>query len=202
MKWVKWVLERKWRGPVWVGIGLLLMIIAGFLVFSRVEENDAFCASCHSQPEATYFERAQSAKAIDLASAHAMLAQHDAAAVSVRCIDCHAGPGLMGRASAMSQGLRDAIRWVAGTAQQPAVQTVAFGDANCLKCHADVPQVTDFDSHFHRHLARWQQVDVAAATCVSCHAAHTTDGNVTIGFLQQQRTLVTCNSCHKALGVK
>ncbi len=193
---------RRWRGLVLAGVGLLIVIAAGFLVFAKVEENDAFCASCHSQPETIYFERTQSTNAVDLASSHAMLAQHQAEAVSTRCIDCHSGPGLVGRASAMSQGVHDAIRWVSGTARQPAVQTVPIADANCLQCHMEVPQAADFDSHFHRHLARWQQVDATAATCASCHTSHTTDGNAAIGFLQQQRTLTACDSCHKALKVE
>ena len=185
-----------------VSAGLLMAIVAGFLVFAHVEENDAFCASCHSQPEVTYVQRAASAGAVDLASAHARLAQDHANAVDTRCIDCHAGPGLVGRLGAMSQGARDAVRWFSGTSRQPALMTVPIADANCLKCHADVPSVAGFDSHFHRHLARWQQVDAAAATCASCHTSHTTDGNANIGFLQQQRTLILCNQCHTALKVK
>ncbi len=107
----------------------------------------------------------------------------------------------MGRATAMSLGVRDAIKWFSGTAIQPAVQTTPIGDAHCLKCHADVPDDARFDMHAHRHLARWQAEDVNAATCVTCHTSHTTDGNAAIGFLNQQRALAECDRCHIALGV-
>ena len=182
--------------------GALLVIIGlGFFALSRVEENDAFCASCHSQPEAAYFDRAQAVAAIDLASAHAMLAHSKPQLTNTRCIDCHSGPGLMGRVSSVSLGARDAIKWFSGTSTQPAQQTTLIADANCLKCHADVPNVSNFDQHFHRTLARWQRADASAGTCVTCHAAHITGGNSAISFMQQQRTLDVCKHCHVALGV-
>jgi len=182
--------------------GALLTIIGlGFVALTRVEENDAFCASCHSQPEAAYFGRAQSSAAIDLASAHAMLAHTKPQLANTRCIDCHAGPGLMGRVSSVSLGARDAIRWFSGTSIQPAQQTTSINDANCLKCHADTPNANSFDQHFHATLARWQRADAAAATCVTCHAAHITGGNAALGFILQQRTQDVCKRCHTALGV-
>jgi predicted CxxxxCH...CXXCH cytochrome family protein len=108
----------------------------------------------------------------------------------------------MGRASALALGAGDALKWLSGTAAQPAPQTVPVSDANCLKCHSDTPNVRSFDMHFHRYLTRWQHADQDAATCVSCHTSHTTDGDVTLGFLQQQRTRAMCEACHRSLGVE
>jgi hypothetical protein len=195
------VTRLRWYVPVLVLVALFLIASGSFLVVARTEENDAFCASCHSQPEATYFNRTQATSALDLASAHAMLAHQNPEATSTRCIDCHSAPGLMGRVTAMSLGARDAIKWFSGTAVQPAPQNTPIGDANCLKCHTDVPSDSRFDMHSHRHLARWQQADTNAATCVTCHTSHTTDGNASLGFLNQQRTLTQCTACHRALGV-
>jgi hypothetical protein len=197
------MMRSRWVASALAVFALFLIVGGSFVVVARTEENDAFCASCHTEPEVTYFARAQAVNATDLASAHAMLARggdgdHPAAA---RCIDCHSAPGLMGRVTAMSLGVRDAIKWFTSAAVQPAVQTTPIGDANCLKCHADAPNDGRFDMHSHRHLARWQQADRNAATCVTCHTSHTTDGNATLGFLQQQRTLAECDRCHVALGV-
>lgn len=193
--------RSRWAAPVLVILALFLFGGLSFVALARAEENDAFCASCHAEPEATYFARTQAVTPADLASAHAMLARDGNHPAATRCIDCHSEPGLLGRAKAMSLGVRDAIKWFSGTAVQPAVQTTPIGDANCLKCHADVPNDGRFDMHSHRHLARWQQADPNAATCVTCHTSHTTDGNATLGFLQQQRTRAECDRCHVALGV-
>lgn len=191
-------------------LGLLLTIAVGMLVFAaltylgatQLEENDAFCASCHSEPESTYFQRTQANAAVDLASLHAHLRQTHPKRDNTRCIDCHAGPGFVGRTHALSIGARDAIKWFTGSAVQPAITTQPLDDANCLKCHADIPATSSFDQHFHRYLVKWQQQDAAAGHCITCHTSHTIDGNVSIGFLQQQRTRQTCDACHKSLNVR
>ena len=193
---------QRWFVPVWVVFGLGLVAVISFFAVAHLEENDAFCASCHSEPEATYYQRTQAKAPVDLASVHALLAQQNTPHPNTRCIDCHAGPGLDGRLGAMTLGAQDALKWVSGTAAQPAITTQPLADANCLKCHADTPTAQNFDRHFHRTLVRWQQADANAGRCISCHTSHTTDGNIAIGFLQQQRMLAQCQQCHVALNIR
>lgn len=184
---------KKLRWPVWAALGAVLLFAGGgFATAATLEEHDGFCASCHTQPESAYFERTQAA-AVDLASKHQ-------GAWATRCIDCHSGPGVTGRASAMALGARDLAAFVTHTDQQPAPLTVPISDASCLKCHADVPNTTNFNRHFHAFLARWQASDPNAATCVSCHSAHTTDGNSGQMFLQTARAQLVCDRCHQANG--
>jgi predicted CXXCH cytochrome family protein len=181
----------KARWPVWAALAAVLLVAGGgFGTAAALEEHDGFCAACHSQPETAFFQRTQ-VGAVDLASQH-----HTSWAT--RCIDCHSGPGLTGRISAMTLGARDLAAFVSHTDQQPAPLTVPIGDANCLKCHADVPATRDFNRHFHAFLARWQSLDPKAAGCMDCHAAHTTDGDPGLAFLQQERTQQICDSCHRA----
>jgi hypothetical protein len=179
--------------------GIVAFMGLALFAFARVEEHDPSCAACHTEPELTYVDRAQAAGATDLASAHAMLHHGSSPQAATRCIDCHSGPGVGGRLESMGLGVRDAVRWVTGTANQPAVQTVPIADANCLKCHTDIAASTDFDNHSHHYLAQWQALDMKAGACVSCHTSHTTDGSATIGFLQQQRTQAQCEQCHAAM---
>jgi predicted CXXCH cytochrome family protein len=181
------------RWPIWAALGAVLLFAgAGFATSATLEERDSFCASCHTQPESTYFQRTQVA-AVDLAS------QHHASATT-RCIDCHSGPGFTGRAGAIALGARDLTAWVTHTDQQPAPLTVPVSDATCLKCHGDVVTTRNFNRHFHAFLARWQSVDNNAATCVSCHGGHTTDGQANLAFLQADRTQQVCDSCHQSNG--
>ncbi len=185
----------KWFIPVLAGVAFFLIASSGFLFAAHTEENDAFCASCHTQPETAYYQRTLVAKPVDLAASHA------AKSTPVRCIDCHSAPGLTGRISAMSLGVSDAIKWYSGSAIQPALLTAAIGDANCLVCHQNTATTTDFNKHYHRFLARWQRADPTAAACVTCHTAHTTGGDPSIGFVQAQRATKICQDCHRALGV-
>jgi predicted CXXCH cytochrome family protein len=177
--------------PVWAALaGMLLLAVAGFASAATLEEQNSFCAACHTQPESTFYQRTQ-AQAVDLASKHS-------AVWVTRCIDCHAGPGFSGRIGAMALGARDLAAFVTRTDQQPAPLTLPIGDANCLKCHADVPATKSFNRHFHAFLARWQAMDPNAGSCVSCHGAHATDGDPAQAFLEQGRAQQVCDSCHAA----
>ena len=170
-----------------------LFITGGSFAFAaQLEDHDPFCASCHTQPETTYVDRSQTASAVDLASVHH---QHE----GTRCIDCHSGPGLTGRAQTMVQvGAVDLLAYVSRTAQQPAPLRNPIPDANCLKCHTEVTQTRSFNRHFHAFLSRWQAVDSQAASCVGCHSSHTTDGDPSVMFLEQARTTAVSQSCHDA----
>jgi nitrate/TMAO reductase-like tetraheme cytochrome c subunit len=177
-----------------LGIAVVLGVVltaGGFGFAATQEQHDAFCASCHTQPESTYYQRATSAQPVDLASAHTPKA--------VQCIGCHAGPGLTGRMSAELLGARNAVHWYTKTAVQPAKLTYPIPDQNCLKCHEQVTASRSRDNHFHAFLARWQAADPQAATCVSCHGGHTTDGSADLAFLNQERTQAVCEACHGVL---
>jgi predicted CXXCH cytochrome family protein len=176
---------------VWAAVVVALVLAGGGLgTAAGLEEFNGFCAACHTQPESDFVARSQTA-AVDLA------AKHDQA-WATRCIDCHSGPGLSGRLGAMTLGARDLAAFVSGSAQQPAPLTLPIGDANCLKCHSNIPATKNFNEHFHGFLARWQALDPQAGTCVSCHTAHSTDGDPSENFLQMERTQQVCDACHAA----
>jgi predicted CXXCH cytochrome family protein len=186
---------RKFR-LMWVIIPLAVLVvlgIAGFIVAATVEENDSFCASCHTQPESTYYDRSQSAAVSDLAGFH-----HGQ---EVKCIDCHSGEGFGGRFDAILMGAHNAFTFYTGTAIQPAKLIVPIQDGNCLKCHANVTKTRTQDTHFHYFLSRWQSVDPnGAGHCVTCHTSHTTDGQEDLRYLNATRTEAVCQRCHNTLG--
>jgi hypothetical protein len=200
---------------VWVLIGLVVLGIvlaaSGFAFAATQETHDSFCASCHTQPESTFFQRSTDAQAVDLAAYHT--------AQQTRCIDCHSGPGITGRIRAEWLGAHNALAWYTGTAVQPAKLTVPIQDANCLKCHQAVTQrgytpkqtvaiggegrrggeEEGGSNHWHVFLARWQAVASNAGTCTSCHPGHSTDGSAQTGFQNVQTTRTECEGCHQTL---
>ncbi len=176
-----------------VALGLVILLAGSGFAFAATQEGrDSFCASCHTQPESTYFQRAIDANPVDLASAHKT--------EGTRCIDCHSGAGLGGRARSELMGARNAVAWLTHTAKQPAPLTIPIRDDSCVKCHAQVTSRGDFENHFHVFLARWQNQDLKAGTCVSCHGGHSTDGSAREAFLNEPRTRAVCEACHNALG--
>ncbi len=186
-------------------------MVAGFGFAASQESHDSFCASCHTQPESTFFQRSTGTQAVDLASFHTTQ--------NTRCIDCHSGQGVLGRVQAELLGARNAFKWYTGTAVQPAVMTYAIGDQNCLKCHqpvtqqgytpqAQLPVPGGFRgggegegraNHWHVFLARWQAASPSAGTCVSCHSGHATDSTAQNGFMNSQNVQATCEACHQVL---
>jgi NapC/NirT cytochrome c family, N-terminal region/Doubled CXXCH motif (Paired_CXXCH_1) len=198
--------------PVLGGIVALGVILAasGFTFAASQETHDAFCASCHTQPESTFFQRSTAAQAVDLASYHT--------AQQTRCIDCHSGQGIIGRMQAEVLGARNALAWYTHTAVQPAPLNFPISDANCLKCHQDVTQQgynpktqmtvpgafggregEGRNNHWHVFLARWQAASSSAGTCTSCHNGHSTQGNPQNGFMIDQTVRDQCDACHQVL---
>ena len=170
-----------------------MLVAAGFGFAATQESKDSFCSSCHTQPESTFYLRSQEAQATDLATAHHLK--------DVRCIDCHSGKGVGGRVQAELIGAHNAFKFFTGTAVQPAVLTKPIADANCLKCHEQVTTgQANEDNHFHIFLKKWQSTDPKAATCVSCHSSHTTDGTADILYLNRDRTVAVCEACHAQMG--
>jgi predicted CXXCH cytochrome family protein len=170
---------------------LLIGAIGGTAYALHLEENDGFCASCHTEPETTYFNQALTKPPVSLAAFHAQSSKQ-----TVRCIDCHSGGGALGRVDGLMQGQTDLLAYWSGHYHSPAVTTNPLGDDSCLKCHADVVLRGGFDNHFHSFLARWQQVDPNAGKCISCHTAHTTDSD-TQTFLKVQTVRAVCDDCHR-----
>ncbi len=204
---------------IFPGLAIIAVILVtitggGFAFAASQESHDAFCASCHTQPESTYLQRSTSDVPVDLASFHT--------AQNTHCIDCHSGQGLTGRVAAELMGARNAIKWYTGTAIQPAVLTYAIGDSNCLKCHQQVvqkgftpqEQITlpaggrgegfggereGRNNHWHQFMTRWQAATSTAGTCVSCHTGHATGSNTQSGFMVSQTVSQVCDACHQAI---
>jgi predicted CXXCH cytochrome family protein len=171
--------------------GLAVLFASGAFAFGATqEEHDTFCASCHTQPESTFYQRSVGPTSVDLASVHTTY--------KTLCIDCHSGAGVTGRVAAEMMGARNAARYFTRTAVQPARLTVPIGDGNCLKCHQTVTSGRDMNNHFHAFLARWQAADQKAGTCVSCHSGHGADSSADVKFLNPQYQAV-CDACHTAL---
>ncbi len=168
----------------------LVLLASGSAYAMRQENHDAFCASCHTQPESQYYQQSLAPDAATLAALHAQK--------NVRCIDCHSGGGALGRVEGLTQGAQDLAAFYSGHYHNPAITQNKLSDDSCLKCHNQVDTSGGFDNHFHRLLARWQSVDPRAAGCVDCHTAHPA-GNSAQGYLSIAPVQDTCQRCHQVL---
>lgn len=172
----------------------VVLTVSGFAFAAYNESHDDFCASCHTQPETTFYQRSIAAHPTDLASAHT--------ASKVLCIDCHSGVGITGHLQAEVLGARNATAWLTNTAAQPSSLTYPLTDDHCLKCHQDLNDESHW-AHYHAFLPDWRAKDPThVAACVTCHNSHITNGNASDSFLNEKDTRKVCDSCHLVLHKK
>jgi len=179
-----------------VAIPLLLVGTAG--VSLALENQDAFCAACHTEPESKYYAQSIQTNPLTLAAYHRPK--------QTACIDCHSGGGSLGRMQGLVQGADDLKLYVTGNYRAPAITSNPLGDDACLKCHATVTQQQSRrgvsrsgNGHYHQFLTRWQAADARAAHCVTCHSGHVTNpANQT--FLNNGNVATVCEHCHSVLG--
>jgi predicted CXXCH cytochrome family protein len=176
-------------------IGLSILAISGIGAGLGLENQDAFCASCHTQPEAMYYQRSIQTKSADLAAFHTKKETH--------CIDCHSASGPFGRAHGLTQGAHDLVNFVRGSYHSPAVTTNPLGDDSCVKCHTKIYERAPGAgkaglNHYHFYLLEWGAADPGAASCVSCHAPHTI-ASENLRFMNQGLVGKLCEDCHTAL---
>ena len=186
-------LGKKGRLVFWGISAVFVLGLAAMFTGTQLENHNSFCASCHTEGEQTFYNQSLAASAVDLASFHEI---KDAS----RCVDCHTGPGVMGRFWGLIAGSSDLVAFSSGHYPQPAVQEDPIPDQNCLKCHATIAQKQDMNNHFHVFLSKWQQSDPNAALCVGCHNGHNIKGDSKIVFLNAEDTTIICKKCHAISG--
>jgi predicted CXXCH cytochrome family protein len=193
--------KRIFLGTLALVLASLVMASIGFGFAAHQEQNDSFCASCHTNPESIYYARSIAPKTVDLATAHAL--------EETRCIDCHSGEGIFGRISAEVMGARNAVMWVTGRATQPAPLTNPITDEHCVKCHGGVTgEEHDADvrsklfgplGHYHANFIRWQEMDQNAGSCVSCHSGHDLGGVTKNKWIVTASVKDVCQACHDVM---
>jgi hypothetical protein len=180
------------RGASIAAAGLMAALPLGWGISDRLESDDRFCLSCHLAPEAPLHERIFAEYATrppaNLASAHAAAA----GGASFRCIDCHGGTGLVGRARVKLVSVRDALYYALGAFEEPQGMRHPLWDEDCAKCHETYdppPQGAFHDLEAHN-------LDFPYA-CVECHRAHPVFDLRLPPFLSRDVVLPVCRNCHE-----
>jgi nitrate/TMAO reductase-like tetraheme cytochrome c subunit len=70
-------------------IAIPLLAAGGIGAALALENQDSFCAACHTEPEYKYYQQSIQPNAATLAAHHTQK--------KIACIDCHSGSGTFGR---------------------------------------------------------------------------------------------------------
>jgi hypothetical protein len=183
--------------------GIPLLEVVGFVLVTcvytvglRLESNDAFCASCHVEPETTYYQASLKPQiANTLAAFHA--------GENTLCIDCHSRKWIPGRLWAQWGGLQNLLSYLSGSYRDPSETTRPVGDSGCSKCHSDLTWVSERPGHYHSPGMRWRWRSAGgpANTCEACHPSHEPVGSLAERFMEIDLIEAKCDACHDATGI-
>jgi len=210
--------EQRTRQYLFLAISTTAAFAVLLAAATTAEERDAFCIACHTNPEQTYYDRAQSTvngqNPVDLSSAH--YAGTDA---TFRCIDCHRGEStLPDRAATLALGARDALIFLTGRAD-PAIEKLhsaapELTNRACVHCHIEALIEAGFNNHFHNKLFAAKEVWAkggaevspeqfgSSVACADCHRAHVSMEAAQDQFFLDVEGAVypVCVKCHEEMG--
>ncbi|MAE97219.1 MAG: hypothetical protein CL910_21420 [Deltaproteobacteria bacterium] len=182
-----------------LALAATLAFPVGWLVTDHLEEDNAFCVSCHlsaSVPlhrdnHGDFGERPP----VSLAAAHAAAGNESRPDGAFRCIDCHGGDGWAGRARVKLLSARDALWYVVGRFEEPEGMRWPLWDRDCVKCHDHfaAPSHEPWEAPpFHALAVHNRALGVG---CVECHGSHE-HGDAKLDFLQPDHVRSQCARCH------
>ncbi|MBW2275332.1 MAG: hypothetical protein JRG96_18860 [Deltaproteobacteria bacterium] len=185
-----------------IGMVVLGTVMAptGWIVSDALERNNDFCTACHHADGTPL--HIQIRRDFDGRPVHSLAGLHAGARVperalrpATRCIDCHGGVGLVGRARIKALAARDALVWLTGDFEEPTEMKHPLGDADCRQCHLRFEEtLPDFGAEpFHSLAVHNVELGV---DCVECHRAHETGGAAEIYHLQPDHVQAQCARCH------
>jgi len=182
--------------------GLRIFAVVAFVLAAGVyttgvqlEANDSFCASCHVEPETTFYQASLApVAAVTLAAFHA--------GKQTLCVDCHSRQWIPGRLWAQWGGLQNLLAYRSGHYRNLSETTRPVGDGGCTKCHSDLTWVSERPGHYHSPWLRWRwrAADAPANTCEACHPSHEAVAPAADHFMDAGRNETQCDACHDAIG--
>jgi nitrate/TMAO reductase-like tetraheme cytochrome c subunit len=181
------------------GVFALVSAPLGWTVTDRLERDNDFCNACHLESGTPLHAEVRAAfdarPAATLAAAHAGV-RIEGREDGFRCIDCHGGASLVGRARVKVLAAKDAFWYVVGSFEEPDGMRWPLWDEDCRKCHEafdEAPASTWQSPRFHQVPLHNVELGV---DCVRCHRVHDAGGNTSAHFIHADSVRVECARCH------
>ena len=178
----------------------LVAAATGWLVTDHLERSNDFCTACHREPGIPLHIEIRrdfdAPVAASLAGAHASARVEGRDDPRFRCIDCHGGTSLLGRARVKALAAKDGFWYAVGRYEEPTEMRWPLWDEDCRKCHAmfseRAPEPWETPA-FHELAVHNADPTVA---CVECHHTHGGGGNPDAFFVHPAPVRSLCARCH------
>ena len=193
-----------WKGRSTAGIlAVAFLAVALWMTWGysdRLERDNAFCNACHLSDGTPLHleirERFDRVVPSNLAGVHGRGWVEDRPDPAFRCVDCHAGSGMVERTRVKLLAARDAIRYLAGRFEEPRRMDFDLSPATCLHCHGAFRHSAAPGWTFVAYHGRPEHAPDRGPACVRCHAVHETDGDPFAYFMNRPRVDRQCRICH------
>lgn len=188
-------------GGIAIGLAGVGLACAGWLISDALEANNDFCNACHLPTGAALHKEIRrhfdAEDVRNLAAVHGSSPLGQAGATrAFRCIDCHGGTGLLGRAKVKVLAAKDAMVWLAGDFDEPDHMEYPLGEADCRQCHPGFESQENADPDTTRfHFLAVHNADLGV-DCVECHTVHEGGTDAKLFFLDAAHVRKQCGRCH------
>jgi hypothetical protein len=167
------------------------------VVTDVLEQQNDFCNACHLEPGVPLHIDVR--RDFDAPRAQSLAGLHGQAREDgrdFRCIDCHGGVSLPGRARVKALAAKDAFWYVVGHFEEPDGMRWPLWDEDCRQCHEDFdesePQSWE-RPRFHQLAVHNVKLGLG---CVECHLSHRPGGDPNAQFLHVRHVRSQCARCH------
>jgi nitrate/TMAO reductase-like tetraheme cytochrome c subunit len=178
----------------------IVLVPVGWVASDAVEQDNDFCISCHIHEDVRLHidlrRNFDGRPPVNLSALHAMSPVEGRPDDSAfRCIDCHGGVGLVGRAKVKALAAKDAFVWLAGLGEEPEKMNHPLLDADCKQCHSQFRSKSEDPAQpaFHELALHNNEL---GQDCVDCHGAHRDGGDPSFYFLRPEHVRARCAHCH------
>lgn len=179
---------------------VLVSALVSWVVTDRLEQRNDFCTSCHLGPDVplhidirTDFDAASPRSLASLHASSTVAGREDSA---FRCIDCHGGESVRGRARVKALAAKDAFWYMVDRFEEPSQMEWPLWDEDCRKCHPgfDTRRAQPWENQRFHELPL-HNVDLGV-DCVECHRSHDSTGDPESYFMREDRVRIQCSRCH------
>jgi nitrate/TMAO reductase-like tetraheme cytochrome c subunit len=190
-----------------VGLVLFALFIAGIYGIMRIDRersNDSFCTGCHTIPEKTYSDRADSAMAgalaADLASYHYQ--QIHGQGGTVNCMDCHQGTSdFRSHLDVTLISARNGFDWLIARndpkIEKLHLQSPQLANDSCVTCHEKTLLLAGMNNHYHNMLPVAYELWRNGGRLIAPTGATDVQTIIAAGLVKYDTTL-GCSDCHQA----
>jgi hypothetical protein len=180
-----------------------VMAPVGWFGTDLLEQDNDFCNACHLEPGVPLHidirRDFDGRPAATLAGLHGGASHPTRAgdASVFRCIDCHGGVGLMGKARTKVLAAKDGFWWLVGHFEEPTEMAWPLLDEDCRQCHVDFSEAEarSLDPNPPFHALSVHNVALGMS-CVECHLSHEPGGLEDLYYLQPAQVRGRCGECH------